>query len=676
MKTIKIRALQLTNFKGIRSLKLNEISDETFIYGHNGLGKTTIFDAFTWLMFGKDSSDRKAFEVQTLDAHNNIIPKIEAVVSAILDVDGERVELTRIMRQKWVKRKGSLEAEYTGNETVYEWNGVPMNASEFTSKINTIIDEKVFKMITNPAAFNSLKWQDQRSVLIDMSGNITDTDVAKGNDEFENLLKQLIGKSFDERKKEVKANILKSKKELQAIPTRIDEVERSKPEGLDFENISKQLEEKESSLNAINDQITDELKAQQAIIDKKSEIKRQIEKLDHKVSDIKHTYRTQAKDVFRKQNSGKADLQRQLDERNAELTTATNALETLKSRLENKKKEMDEIAGKMMEMRNEWGKINAEPISYDLDESCPTCKQSLPEDKIESKKAEMENSLKAQKQSRLNAITQKGNSLKETQEAMSKERDDLQLRIENGTKRVGEISGDANKIKDELKSVTSETVKTEEEIFNELFLNDTEIEPIQKEVEKLSNEFENIGGVNVDGFKSTRDQISKEIGQLKLQLQKQQQIKQSNTRIDELSKEESNLAQAIADLEREMFTMEEFEKEKSTRIEQSVNSRFRLVNFKLFETQINGAEIPTCKALINGVPFSDANTASKINAGLDIINTLCMHYKASAPVFIDNRESVVELIPTESQVINLVVSEADKKLRVLSVGEVMETETV
>lgn len=160
--------------------------------------------------------------------------------------------------------------------------------------------------------------------------------------------------------------------------------------------------------------------------------------------------------------------------------------------------------------------------------------------------------------------------------------------------------------------------------------------------------------------------MTSEISIIKSSLHQEEAIKKANERIAQLEKEETVLAQAIADIERELFIIEAFEKEKSTRIEDSVNQRFQFVNFKLFETQINGGEVPTCKALINGVPFSDANTASKINAGLDIINTLCMHYKVIAPIFIDNRESVVKLIHTESQIINLIVSEADTKLRVES----------
>ena len=113
-----------------------------------------------------------------------------------------------------------------------------------------------------------------------------------------------------------------------------------------------------------------------------------------------------------------------------------------------------------------------------------------------------------------------------------------------------------------------------------------------------------------------------------------------------------------------MWNSFEFIKKKIDTLESMINKKFSYVKFKLFETQINGAEIECCKALIDGVPFSDANTASKINAGLDIINTLCEYYKITAPIFIDNRESVVSIIDCKSQIVNLIVSKPDKTLRV------------
>ena len=137
----------------------------------------------------------------------------------------------------------------------------------------------------------------------------------------------------------------------------------------------------------------------------------------------------------------------------------------------------------------------------------------------------------------------------------------------------------------------------------------------------------------------------------------------TRARIEELKAEERQLAAQISVLEGHRYLIELFIKVKVNLLEDSINSRFRTVKFKLFDVQINGAVVECCETMINGVPWADANNAGRVNAGLDIINTLSGHYGVSAPIFIDFRESVNELIETNSQIINLVVSQ-DPKLRV------------
>lgn len=664
MKTIKIKSLKLTNFKGIRSLELNELSNESFIYGNNGTGKTTIFDAFTWLLFGKDSSDRKDFEIKTLDHKNNVIPKIDHEVEAVITVNGETITLRRILREKWVKTRGSLDAEFSGNETQYEWNGVPMNAGEFASKISSIVDEKVFKMITNPAAFNSLKWQDQRDVLIDISGNITDEEVARGHDDFESLILNLAGKSLDERKREVKASMTKSKNELKVIPTRIDEVERSKPEALDFDTLKTELQKKNEAIQDINNQMSDKLKAQQSDIDKQKEIQQDIHVLETELSGVRHQLKQKAFSDYQESLSKPREIQRKIESLDAEIKANENSILSSNSQIGVYKNQIKGLDTTILELRKEWEIENAKAFVMDENEcACPTCKRSFDQADIDEKKNDLLEHFTSNKNANLKSITERGQSL--SGQKMSLENSVIQLEKDVLSKEaLNKTHWEARAdLSTELKEASVE--KTESQIYDEL-MSEKEAFFISKnkEISDKKEALENRPKVDVSELKQKLDELNTERDAIKNDLQKESQIQSFNKRIEELSNEERTLAQAIADIEKELFTIEAFEKEKSTRIEESVNNRFHLVNFKLFETQINGGEVPTCKALINGVPFSDANTASKINAGIDIINTLCMHYKANAPIFIDNRESVVQLIPTESQIINLIVSEDDMKLRV------------
>ncbi|TXK78717.1 AAA family ATPase [Mesonia sp. K4-1] len=666
MKSITIKSLKLTNFKGIKNLEIKEFGKETKIFGDNGTGKTTVFDAFTWLLFGKDSTDRTTFEIKTLDKNNNVIPKIDHEVEAEIEVDFETVNIKRTFREKWVKKKGNLESEFAGNETNYEWNGVPMTQRDFNAKISTIVDEKVFKLITSPSAFNSLKWQDQRQVLIDISGGVTDEAIADGNEDFLKLLSNLTNKSIEEYQKQIKASIAKSKKELKFIPSRIDEVERNKPEAVDFVELKQELTDKGIHKKSLENQISNKLEAQQEYLNQRGAIQREIHKVDSEINDIKHQLRQEAKEKFANSNSEITSVQSKINEITSEVQSSSNGLETLKSKLNSKNNELQAAQNKREELIRKWNEVNAKEFTMDEgDCKCPTCNREFDPETIDEKKAEAKERFDANKQQTLNSINIQGGGVKLTKENLEKEISDLEVRIDNGSNHIIDLELKRENLlnkSDELKS--NQPNITEESIYTDLLNTNNEIDDKVKDLAILKQKLEEVKPVDISTLKFQKDNVQKEIDELKNQLSIEDQIVKSNARINVLEKEESELSQTIADYEREQFVIENFIKAKIDTLESMINERFELVNFKLFETQVNGAQVETCQALINGVPFSDANTASKINAGIDIINTLSKHYQVSAPIFVDNRESVVNLIPSQSQIINLIVSEADKKLRV------------
>lgn len=666
MKTIIINSLKLTNFKGIRSLDLKDLSQETFIYGNNGTGKTTIFDAFTWLLFGKDSSDRTTFEIKTLDKQNNFIQKIDHEVEAELLVDGVAIRLKRTLKQDWVKPRGALESVFNGHTTLCEWNGTPMKVGEFVGKINTIVDEKVFKIITNPYAFNSLDMNKQRDVLIDMSGNITDADVARGNAEFETLVASLIGKSFEERKREVKATMTKSKAEIKTIPTRIDEVERSKPTGLDFATLKTDLESKNKAIEYVNSQISDKLKAQQADLDRQKEIQQEIYSIETAINSEKHQLQQKASEAYNNALSKPREIQRKIDAVDGDIKANETSISNSTSRIGSYKNQIITIDKSIADLRKEWEEENAKSFVMDENDcACPTCKRAFEAADVEEKKKDLQEHFDSNKKSKLKSITERGQSLSGQKMTLENNVIELQKEVqikESENKTLWENRADLSK---ELIEVSIE--KTQTQFYDELLKEKQGLFAAKENEIAIKREaLNNRPKVDASDLKAQLDALNNERDLIKNELQKEALIKQADERIAQLEKEESALAQAIADVERELFTMEAFEKEKSSRIEESVNLRFQFVSFKLFETQINGSEVPTCVALVNGVPITDVNNASRINAGLDIINTLSEHYQANAPVFVDNAESIVKTIPIKSQLIKLIVSEADNKLRIES----------
>jgi len=666
--TIQIKILSLSNFKGIRKLTIDNFDKETNINGANATGKTSIFDAFTWLLFGKDSTDRTNFEIKTLDKNNKVIPKIDHEVEAIITVNGEEIKLKRTFREKWVKKRGALESEFGGNETIYEWNDVPMTQRDYTAKINDLVNESVFKTITSPTAFNSLKWQDQRQVLLDISGGVTNEEVTKGNPDFENLLTKLTGKSLKEYETQIKSSIRKSKEAIKAIPTRIDEVDKGKPEAIDFADVERDLKANQKELASVDSQIQDKLEAEKEVLANKSKLQKQIHDLESQIEDEKHKLKLQAKSEFKKQSSISDDIQSKIEGKSEDLTKAKRTLKHINEEIEVATAEIKSLQAENDNIRKEWNESNAKEFQMDEDSSkCPTCKRDFESEDVEAKKKELFSNFQDIKMKGLQVLTARGKKNKATIEFLEDNIEEFKKRKIKGDHIEGELIADLEELHAALETAQDNTeVETESDISAELIDSNDEIASMYKKIVKLNAELKAEKGVDTSELKAKRKQAENEIDKIKSKLQAKDQIEAANKRIESLSSEESQLAQTIADYEKDQYTIEQFNRAKDNALEQLVNDRFELVTFKLFETQVNGGETPTCKALINGVPFSDANTASKINAGVDIINVLCDYYKVTAPIFIDNRESVTKLIDSDSQIINLVVDPSKKKLEVKS----------
>ena len=669
MKTIQIKDITLTNFKGLRNEKIS-FKKNTDIFGANGTGKTTIMDAFLWLLFGKDSTDRKDFEIKTLDKFNVVIPKIEHEVAATITVNDIEIVISRILKENWVKKRGSQTTEFAGNPTEYYWDGVPMQQKAFRDKVNQIIPEGLFKQLTNPLHFCSMKWQDMRAELKKLDPGLSDEDLAKGYPEFENLIKNLTNdKTLEDYQKQILASIKKAKEDLKAIPTRIDEVSKSKPEAFDFLRLRLDLESKNDALTKVDEEITDSTKAFDGKLQAINEKKAKANALKSEIEIIKTNTKTAIENSLKPDTSTLDNLKRNLETKKGELSSYENGLNTLNTKVTSTNSQIESIDAKLVALRKEWADENAKELKFgDEDFHCPTCKREFEAGDVEGKKTEMLTNFKTKKSESLAAINVRGSNLGIEKTALETELKGLQERIENGKKSIEtfktELSTLLSQVANEAdKSVPGQNVD-KDAILTEKLLSNADYWAKKQELETLQASIEDVPTVDNSELKAKRATLVQEIDAIKSQLRNEDQIKAVDKRIEDLEKEETTLAQQIANVEKTQFVIEKFNKLRIDTMEAKINEKFKFVNFRMFETQINGGESECCDALIDGVPFSDANTASKINAGLDIINTLCEFYQVTAPIFIDNRESIINVIDIESQLINLIVSERDSKLRV------------
>jgi len=667
MKTIEIKGLILTNFKGIVKLKVN-FQHNTDVFGANGTGKSTIYDAFLWLLFGKNAEEKKEFSIKnTVDTSLN---RQDHEVEGFLNVNGDDITLKKIYKEKWQKKKGEEIAEYTGNETIYYYNEVPMNQKEFQTKVYQILDETVFKLITNPFALNSMKWPDRRSIITQMAGEFTNEQVAAGNREYEALVANLTqGKTMEEYSKQIKASVKKSKDDLKLIPTRIDEVSKTKPQAYDFQNLKNLLSAKESELARIDESIQDKSKGLERILEANETAQRSSSSLRSDISNIEFETRTKANNSAKVDTSVLDGLKTNLQNKNAELQTASNGLVTVKGLVTAKESDLKALEVTIQNKRDEWTNENGKVLAFEENSfCCPTCQRAFEESDIETRKTEMSNNFKTDKSNKLAEINRQGGLLATQKANIEKELADLKVRVANGETLIANLNTDIKTIESSIETETSKSSSATpvniETIYAEMLALNTDYSSKKLQLETAEKSILEVPKVDDAQLKEDRKAIVSDIDGIKTNLRNEDQLNTINARIDALKAEETKLAQEIAGVEKIQFLIERFEKDKMSAIEANVNSKFRIVKFKMFEDQVNGGENPACEILVNGVPFADANTASKINAGIDIISTLSKFYQVSAPIFIDGAESIHSIMDTESQLIRLVVSEPDSKIRV------------
>lgn len=640
MKSIILKTLILRNFKGIKDLRVdfNKVTD---ILGDNAVGKTTVFDGFTWLLFDKNSLDAKDFEIKTLDKNNNVIHGLDHEVSALLNIDGVDKKLTKIYKEKWTKKRGEAEKQLTGHTTDYYIDDVPVKKGEFQEAIGNIIDEKLFKLITNPLYFSTvLNWKDRREVLLSIIGDVDVMDVIKKNSKLKGFDEILGEKSVDDLKKTLTARKRKINQDIESIPVRIDELNKS-IENLDFENLEGELKLKNEELNKVEDKLYDTTKLGDVALEKQQ-----------KLFNLKSMLQSMEQKAESQANRTKKELENLLDEKTYEHKTVLRKISTLEERLSSFEFKRDSLKDQMDSLRNTWHEEKLKVLEFNENEFiCPTCKREFEADDIEAKKGSLIEQFNVSKSRKLKDIHSKGIAKKTEFEELEKQIENCKADIEENHIKASDLESEIGNLKSKIAN------------FEPIINFGEEYKKVSCEIADLELEITDNSSTKelINNLRREKSELVDFIDNIKAKLTYREKNKATLERIDQLEKEERELAELLAKVEKEEFQCESFIKTKVELMEDSINEKFKYVSFKLFNTLVNGAVEECCVATVNGVPFDSVNNAGKINAGIDIINTLCKHYEVEAPVFVDNAESVNELLECESQVVRLIVSK-DKTL--------------
>ena len=643
---MKLTKLELLNFKGLKSFAIN-LNGDVVIRGDNATGKTTVFDSVCWLLFGKDSLDRADFEIKTLDK-GEPIHKVNHEVTGTFTLDeGGTVELKRVYREKYSSPRGG-EVTMTGHTTDYFVDGVPKKEKEYKEIVNSLVDENIFKLITNPLYFNeTYSWQNRRKLLLEMCGDISDEDVIAEYSELKALTDILSGHSVDDHRKVVAAKKTAINKELDMIPVRIDEALRGKP----TIDTPRDVLIQEISLATTTLETLEADKALlvngHAVVDTRAELRDVQRRLMARESELQMEYK--------KQSALKSN---EYDMVVSELNNLSSKVESTKHRLDTSNRDIQRIESVIDELMHQRQQVNEDAFVMDIDEACPTCGQKLPAEQIQAAREKAETKFNLRKSKQLEELNQ-SIELKQQDIENIKKRDAGLEPVETLEALIKAKELVKQTITDEIGQLTA-PVLDDDSIYADLKAEEFMLQ--MKLDESNTDHSEEIADIDKRIATTKEHRFN-----LETELNKYEEAKRIDTRVAELESQQAELAAEKSKLDEASYLMDEFVKAKVNMLEDVINSRFKLARFKMFNVMLNGNVEECCETTYKGVPYRSMNNAARINVGLDIINALTSYFEVNAPVFIDNAEAVTEFVPVNSQTIKLIVDESEPQLVVKEV---------
>ena len=639
---MKLKKLTLINFQGIRSFTLDtDGGQDVSIFADNATGKTTVYNSFLWLLFEKNSLGAKDFEIKTRDENGAVIPAINHEVEAVLEVNGKDVTLKRVYLEKYTKKRGSAKEEFTGHVTEHFISGVPKSKGEYQEFIDSIAPEKLFMCLTSPTYFNEqLSWQERRKMLLGLCPEIKDQDILCEM-RFADLLHVVNGREIEDVKKIEMATRKKINEELTGIPGRIDEATRAIPE-----NAAGNLQALASKAQSVASEIEPLRVAKISILSGG-----QIAALQKQLSEIEH-------DILVLKNKHLAAAGASCDTERKHLHELANKVQTLELQIDSDKGKVAMLTQKIegyktasRDIAAKWTEKNAQQFANDG--ICKTCGQGYPAHLLEKQEADFNR----EKSQALELIVQSGRaneiSWKECEAMLSS----LNTKISTDEQSAATLREQAEAVRKVIESkATPPSVETLPEYME-----------MDGKRQVLTRQIVDLQAGNQTALSEVDQRIAikqSELDEINRTITTIETADIQSRRVEELKEREKELAKQFEQSEKTLFLIEQFIQAKVSKLEESINQRFSLVNWKLFSEQINGGLSETCVCTVKGVPYGSINNGARIQAGAEIVAVFQDHYSLLAPVFFDNRESVTSLPPMPCQVISLIVSEADKALRV------------
>lgn len=647
---VKLKKLTLKNFKGIKEKEVI-FSDKTNISGDNATGKTTIFDAYSWLLWGKDSFNRKDYEIKPYDENNNVIHNLESSVEGVFDIDGKETTFTRVFKEVWTKKRGSNNETFTGHTTDFYINEVPKKKKEYEERISEFVSEDEFNLLSNPKYFNEIvDKKERRKILLSLVDEVEFSNLVEVNPDFKDL--DLENYSLDELKAMAKSTCKKINDKLKEIPARIDELEATKTSE-DFEKLEKDKEEIKEKLNEIDKELAG-LSSVSEKLDKRYDL---IVKYKKSIEIIKEDFEKDKKEKSRSYEDKVQDIKQKESIINFEIDNSKSRIKDLEGMKEHDTERVKDVKEEIQGLRKKYLEIYNKKFDGSL--NCPTCGKEFDPDK----KEEILKHFNLDKSKKLEACKNEAESLKTGAENTKEKISDYNKKISDLKAKIEKLNNSKADNQEELNTLQ---VKIDE--INNLEMTQEEkekIEALENEIAKIEEEISDVNKIDTISMLDQKDSYNDKLESINDELSKKGLNAELDKKIAKYMEDEKELSKEFEEKQRILYLCEEYTKTYTEMVSEKINNLFNYVEFKLFDTQINGGIQETAEATYKGVPYGSLNSAAQINAGLDVINSLSKHYEKEIPIFVDNAESVNELAETNSQLITLSVSKF-KNIRVES----------
>ncbi|WP_230708991.1 ATP-binding protein [Enterococcus sp. SMC-9] len=641
---IKINSIKYRHFKGIENFDLDLMGNNATVTGQNGSGKTTLADGLLWLLFGKDSKGA-SINPKPLDNANSEVLGLSPEVEAEMIIDGKVTILKRVQQETWTSKRGELEKTRGADITKYFIDTVPVKQKEWKDYLAALGNESILQILADSGFFMRLDWKKRREILVSMT-DVTDNSIIAGDENLKELPEILGDHSVDDMRKVLAGQKKEIKLAIDGVPARIQEV----------------TDMKAKLIADLGDLTQEEIKAD--IMDREADIS----DLQLKLETLKSTDSNQMKqsEIAKLKLELEQARTQYLTDSNLQTQSLQNDVMTQQSEVNRLRREKSDTESKLHDLTNkiqsgndQLSQMKAERNKFkdvefdDHKKICPTCGQDLPVDQIEKLVADFNQ----RKSNWLETDAEKGKALKASINELAAEKGKLEVNLDSidlGYKSAEEL---LNRLNDELNNVKAE-IKTFEEtaVYQSITSKIEMIAAADDDTDISSNQKAEI--------KQSVDSKRADIADLQAKLSSFSQLSTFDTRIEELKNEDKRLKDQNQDVERKLWLLDEFTRKKVAALENSINEKFELVRWKLFNIQKNGALAEVCEATYQGIEYGTSlNTGARINCDLDIVNTLSKELGIKMPLFVDNTESVNQLISVDTQVIELKVGR-NKALKV------------